>query len=307
SSDLRSFSDFCRRIDPHKVNKRVLEGLIKAGAFDSTGARRAQLMAVLDHAMEEATAAQRERAHGQTNIFGATEGEDGEGAAGGILIDPPLPDIPEWDQGQMLKYERELTGFYITAHPLARFASAIQKFSTTTSAHLSEIGDGKEVKLCGIVATVKTMTTKKGDRMAYVQLEDQHGLVEFIAFPDLYRTAGALLTPDSVIQLTGTVDRAEKGTRLKGTRVEPLAELQAHSVSKVNLRVGDTPETHARMGRLHEVLRRHPGPTGIYFTFCLTAGLEADTAPLPALTVLPSELFVAEVEEVLGKGAVALL
>ncbi|MBI3603576.1 MAG: DNA polymerase III subunit alpha, partial [Nitrospirae bacterium] len=304
---FRSFSNFCRRIDPHKVNKRVLEGLIKAGAFDSTGARRAQLMAVLDHAMEESAAAQRERAYGQTNIFGATEGNDDEGAAGGILIDPPLPDIPEWDQGQMLKYERELTGFYITAHPLARFASAIQKFSTTTSAHLSDIGDGKEVKLCGIVATVKTMTTKKGDRMAYVQLEDQHGLVEFIAFPDLYRTAGALLAPDSVIQLTGTVDRAEKGTRLKGTRVELLASLQAHSVAKVNLRVGDTPETPSRMGRLHEVLRRHPGPTGVYFTFCLTTGLEADTAPLPALTVLPSELFVAEVEEVLGKGAVALL
>ncbi|MBM4125263.1 MAG: DNA polymerase III subunit alpha, partial [Nitrospira sp.] len=304
---FRSFSDFCRRIDPHKVNKRVLEGLIKAGAFDSTGARRAQLMAILDHAMEEATAAQRERAHGQTNIFGAVEGTEGDAAAESTLIDPPLPDIPEWDQGQMLKYERELTGFYITAHPLERFASAIRKFSTATSASLSEIGDGKEVKLCGIITTVKTMTTKKGDRMAYVQLEDQQGLVEFIAFPDLYRTAVGLLAPDSVIQVTGTVDRAEKGTRLKGTRVEPLTELQAHSVTKVNLRVSDRPETGARLGKLQAILRRHPGSTGIYFTFCLAADLEADTAPLPALTVMPSERFVAEVEEVLGKGAVALL
>ena len=299
-----SFSDFCRRIDLRKVNKRVLEGLIKVGAFDSTGARRAQLAAVLDQTLEDAAAAQRERECGQTSIFGET---GGEGAVATDLAASALPDLPEWDQDQKLKYERELTGFYISAHPLARYAGAIQKFATSTSAGLSEVGEGKEVKLCGIIAGVRTMMTKKGDRMAYFQLEDMQGLVEVIAFPDLFKAAGALLAPESVVRVTGTVERAEKGTRLKGTRIEALTELQARAVARVNIRFEDRPITSARLAELREVLRRYPGPTAIHFTFCLSSNLEADSAPIPDLTVSPSATFVAEVEGVLGKGAVALV
>ncbi|MGH7167755.1 MAG: DNA polymerase III subunit alpha, partial [Nitrospiraceae bacterium] len=216
---FRSFLDFCGRIDLRKVNKRVLEGLIKVGAFDSTGARRAQLAAALDQTLEGAAAVQRERECGQTSIFGEA---GGEGSAAADLAGPALPDLPEWDQDQMLKYERELTGFYISAHPLARYAGAIQKFATSNSEGLSEVGDGREVKLCGIITGIRTMMTKKGDRMAYFHVEDMHGLVEVIAFPDLYKAAGALIVPESVIRVTGTVERAEKGTRLKGTRIESL-------------------------------------------------------------------------------------
>jgi DNA polymerase-3 subunit alpha len=299
---FRSFADFCRRIDLHKVNKRVLEGLIKVGAFDSTGARRAQLLAALETTVGEAATYQEEQAQGQTSIFG-----DLTGPAATDLTDPPLPDVPEWDQDEKLKYERELTGFYITAHPLNRYASAVQQFSSHTSGTLAEVTDGREVRLCGIITTIKAMITKKGDRMAYIQVEDLHGLVEVIVFPDLYRTAAALLVPESVIQVTGTVDRAEKGTRLKGTRIESLPQLQARAVTRVNIRLGATAQAAGQFPKLHHVLRRHPGETAIYFTFRLESELEADTAPVPGLKVQPSDLFVAEVEEVLGKGAVALL
>ncbi|HJU06171.1 MAG TPA: DNA polymerase III subunit alpha [Nitrospiraceae bacterium] len=300
---FKSFADFCRRIDLHKVNKRVLEGLIKTGAFDSTGSKRAQLAAVIDRTVEEAAAAQRERDRGQTSIFGDTVGD---GTASSALPDLPLPSIPEWDQAQMLKYERELTGFYITAHPLARYAAAIEKFSTATSDHLSELTDGKDVKLCGIVNAVKAMTTKKGDRMAYFTMEDLHGMIEIIAFPDLYKASGALIVPESLIRVTGTIDKAEKGTRLKGTKIESLTDLQARAITRVNLRVAPHADTAHRLPELHQILRRYPGPAMIYLTFCL-ASQEADTAPLPNLTVTPSDGFIAEVEEVLGKGAVALL
>ncbi|OLB55553.1 MAG: hypothetical protein AUI03_06740 [Nitrospirae bacterium 13_2_20CM_2_62_8] len=136
----------------------------------------------------------------------------------------------------MLKYERELTGFYISSHPLARYAGAIQKFATSSSEGLAEVADGREVKLCGIINGIRPMMTKKGDRMAYFQLEDMHGLVEVIAFPDLYKASGALIVPESVIRVTGMVERAEKGTRLKGTRIESLTELQARAVARVNIR-----------------------------------------------------------------------
>ncbi|MGH7260748.1 MAG: DNA polymerase III subunit alpha, partial [Nitrospiraceae bacterium] len=301
---FRSFFDFCRRVDLRKVNKRMLEGLIKAGAFDSTGARRAQLMAVLDQAVEEGASAQAEREQGQTSIFG---GDGGDMAAASGLADPAFPDIPEWDQGQLLKYERELTGFYITAHPLSRFEAALKKFSTATTGTLAEVHDGKEVKLCGIVTTVKVLTTKKGDRMAYVQIEDPQGLVEIIVFPDLFKSASDLLAPERVVQVTGIVDRAEKGTRLKGTKIEALDSLLARSVMRVTIRVNDGPDAPQQLGQIEQILRRHPGPTAISFTLCLPPDIEADTAPLPHVKVLPSEGFVAEVENVLGKGTVVML
>ncbi len=301
---FRSFSDFCHRIDLHKANKRVLEGLIKAGAFDSTGARRSQLMAILDRMVEEAAAFQREKAQGQTSIFdGALASGHGEPA----LTDPPLPDIPEWDQGECLKHERELTGFYITAHPLARYEAVLGKFATTTTQNLAETGDGKEVKLCGIVTTIKGMVTKKGDRMAYVQLEDLHGLVEIIVFPDLFRTAGDLLRPEAMLQVTGTVDRAEKGVRIKGTRIESLTDLQTRAINRITIRLDAKAQALARLSQLREVLHRHPGPTAISFTFRLPPNLEAETAPLPKVKVSTSEGFVAEVEALLGKGAVGLM
>jgi DNA polymerase-3 subunit alpha len=303
-----SFFDFCHRIDARKTNKRTLECLIKAGAFDSTGARRAQLAAVLDRASEQTQAAQRAASSGQTDIFSAMGAEAAETSTRPVLpIDESLPDIPEWDQALCCQYERELTGFYITAHPLDRYASALKKFSSTTSEQLTHTTDGQEVKLCGIVTLVKGTVTKKGDRMAYVQLEDQSGLVEFIAFPDLFRAAGPLLVPESVIQVTGTVDRTEKGIRLKATRIESLADLCAKSVSKVNLRLSGNGDAAAQLASLSQVLRRHPGPTSIVLTICLTPALEADTTPLPNLTVLPSEAFVADVEAILGKGSVSLL
>jgi DNA polymerase-3 subunit alpha len=260
-------------------------------------------MAVLEASMDEAAAAQRERDRGQTSIFAeAACGEDAHG-----LTNASLPDIPEWDLTQMLKHERELTGFYITAHPLARYAPAIRRFSTAETDRLGELGDGKEVKVCGIINSVKPMVTKKGDRMAYFQLEDLQGLVEVIAFPDLFQTAGPLIVPESVVRVAGTVDRAEKGTRLKATRVESLTELSTRAVTRVNIRLREPLQGPETLRQLREVLRRHAGPTGMFFTFTLASRIEADTAPLPELTVLPSELFVAEVEDLLGKGTVALL
>jgi len=304
SGPFTSFFDFCRRVDLHKVNKRMLEGLIKAGAFDSTGAKRAQLMAVLDQAVEDGAAAQRERDLGQTSIFGDSLGGN-DGTA--HLATPPLPMIPEWDQSQRLKYERELTGFYITAHPLARYEATVHALATATTAGLTELSDGKEVKLCGIIATVKSMLTKKGDRMAYVSLEDLQGTVEVIVFPDLFKSAGELITPERLVRITGTIDRGDKGTKLRGIKIEPLAEVQTQTIKRVHIRLPSQPEVKDQLPRLLDVFKRHPGGTTISLSFRTDEALEAETAPLPNHKITPSEHFVADVEEVLGKGALSLV
>ncbi len=299
---FRSFFDFCRRADMHKVNKRMMEGLIKAGAFDSMGGRRSQFMAVLDQAMEEGATIQKERAMGQTSIFG-----DELPGSTPTLDEPTLPDVPEWSQGEMLKYERELTGFYISAHPLARYEAAIRLFATTTTEQVGNVPDGREVKLCGIITAVKSMLTKKGDRMAYITLEDLHGMVEVIAFPDLYRESADLIVPERVVRLTGTVDRGDKGTKLRGSKIEPLAELQNKNISKVTIRLADTPGMPTRLPILRQVFQKYPGSSSVSLIMVVSPTLEAHTAPLPDVKITPSEHFVADIEEVLGKGTITLV
>ncbi|NOS79757.1 MAG: DNA polymerase III subunit alpha [Nitrospira sp.] len=301
---FKSFFDFCRRVDLHKVNKRMLEGLIKTGAFDSTATKRAQLMAVMDQAVEDGAAAQRERDLGQTSIFGDEHSGPDTSAT---LATPPLPPIAEWDQALRLKYERELTGFYITAHPLTRYEATLKALSTATTVGLSDVSDGKEVRICGIIASVKSMITKKGDRMAYLNVEDLHGTVEVIAFPDLFKTAGELIAPERLVRITGTIDRGDKGTKLRGVKIEPLADVQTQSIKRVQIRLSDRSETTDQLPKLRDIFTRYPGNTTVSLTFSMGNTLEADTVPLPNHTISPSEYFVADVEEVLGKGALSLL
>ena len=301
---FKSFFEFCRRVDLHKVNKRMLEGLIKTGAFDSTGAKRSQLTAVLEQAVEEGAAAQRERDMGQTNMFGD---ELGGPEAAEQFAAPALPNIPEWDQNERLKHERELTGFYISSHPLAPYEATIKALSTATTISLPESSDGREVKLCGIITTVKSMLTKKGDKMAYITLEDLLGVVEIVVFPDLYKSAADLVVPESLVRVTGTVDRGDKGTKIRGSKIEPLAEVQARMIKRVHIRLPGHLDITEQLSRLREVFQRHPGRTTISLMLSMDASQEAVTAPLPNLTVTPSQCFVADVEEILGKGAILLL
>ena len=297
-----SFFDFCCRIDMQKVNKRVLEGLIKVGAFDSTGTKRAQLMAVMEQTLDEASAIQKERALGQTSLFEAFEAETD--SSNSYALARPLPPIDEWQQTQILQFERELTGFYITAHPLTQHAEAIRLLSTHTTATLHEAHEGREVKICGVIGSIKVTTTKKGNRMAYVQLEDLQGLVEVIVFPELFQNCSEFLSTDTVIQAMGTVDHMDSGARLKATKLEPLHDLQARTVKRVTIRLAETPETWGKLPKLQEVLHRHPGPAPIAFHFHLDSQVQAESAPLPNLTVLPSSDLVYEVEQILGKETV---
>ena len=302
-----SFFDFCHRVDMRKLNKRALECLIKAGAFDSTGGRRAQLAAVLDRTVDQAMAAQRAESDGQTSIFAAFESPDGARSRRGTLpFDESLPALPEWDEDQLLKCEKELIGFYITSHPLTRYADAVTRFSTTSTDKLSEVTDAKEVKLCGLVGTVKQTMTKKGDRMAYLTLEDLNGTVEVIVFPDLYKTAAALITPDSAVQVTGTLDRGEKATRIKATKLAGLADLQTTNFSRVTVQVSSGEASSQALVRLRDVLRRHPGPCPVFLTLTIPDHSESVIAVGADLRVLPNDRLVGDVEALIGKGAVSL-
>ena len=151
------------------------------------------------------------------------------------------------------------------------------------------------------------MLTKKGDRMAYLTVEDLHGTAEIIVFPDLYKTAGELIIPEQIVRITGTIDRGDKGTKIRGSKIEPLADVQVQSIKRIRIHVTDRPDIRDQLPRLRDIFRKHPGNTVISMLFQTDGTLEAETAPLPNLTVSPSDHFVSDVEEVLGKGALSLL
>jgi len=298
---FKSLYDFCQRVDLRLVNKRVLESLIKCGAFDSLSGRRAQLMATVDQAMEAASSAQRDRAQGQVSLL-----EVFEAAGAAAVATPGLPDVPEWSRAELLAAERETLGFYITGHPLAEYEAVTQRLNATRIDALPGLRDKETVRVCGIVSAVKEISTKNGDRMAFVTLEDQTGSVETVAFPDLYRAKMLHLVKDAAVLVTGQVDITEDSAKLLLSDVEPLDRLRGKAPRAVRLTVAGPAATPGTLQRLRELVAQHPGPAPITLALEVPGGpalLEADAG----CAVAVGEAFVAAAEALLGRGAVLLL
>ena len=293
-----SLLDFCRRVDLHKVNRRAIEGLIKSGAFDSTGGRRAQLTAFLEQAMQEGAVYHRDLLQGQAGLFIPTAGQPA------FEVDP-LPDVEEWEESQLLRLEKESLGFYITSHPLARHAAEIRNHATATSEGLEELSDGQEVRLCGIIAGQKITTTKRGDKMAYLRLEDLQGTVEVIVFPDLYKKVSGILALDTPFLVTGFMDRTEKGVKIKATHIEPLTKFRERTTRRADIHLQATGLTAQDLQRLKEILLKHQGSCPVYLYLRMPNKIESTIAIDEQIRIKPSDLFIADIERDFGKGTVA--
>jgi DNA polymerase-3 subunit alpha len=294
--------DLCRRADPNKVNKRVLEALVAAGALDDLGAEpgadpgatRAAITAALPRAMDEGTRSHRESAAGQISIFG-------DRPAG----PPELPPVPPWDEHERLTREKEALGFYLSSHPMRRYREDARRYATVDTTRLGSRGDGKEVRIAGILAGLKARITRRGDRMAFLTLEDEAGSVEVIAFPDVLKVAEPALKPDAPLLVTGTVDAGESETKVKATRVESLPELRKRSVRTVTFRFTSTGLSRDDLGRLRETLGAHPGPCGVRLLVRVPGRVEATVVAAPELTVSADDTMVRDVERLLGGDSVA--
>lgn len=298
-----SFIDFCCRLDSHKVNKRVLEGLIKVGAYDTMGTSRASLFHVLDQTMDHAATVQRNTRQGQTSLFDMAPEDTSTSQTDSFGF--VIPQKPEWPQKELLQYERELTGFYITAHPLNRHRMAIAHFSTCSTQSLREMKEEREIKICGVISSIKITTTKKGNRMAYVQLEDLQGTVEVIIFPEAFKAHEEMLKPDSVIRITGSVDLMENGARIKATRVELVPQLECETVKHVTLQIHEQDVLPHNLVDLKHIFERHPGPTPVSLAFHLPSNMTANLSTLPNIGIAPTPEFLEEVEHLLGTSTVA--
>ena len=219
----RDIFDFCERVACAAVNKKCVESLIRAGAMDALPGNRAQKLGVYERAIDAAGRRQKTAVQGQLSLFDAVEDVE--------IAPPPLPDLPEFSRQDQLRMEREVTGVYITGHPLDEYEAELSKLEVNSQVlqGLSEEADGgmawdqKLVSMGGIVAERKLKATKSGTMMAFVQLEDMYGLTEVLVFPKVYDRVGHLLNQDAAVLLTGRLSvREEESPKLLLDSVRPL-------------------------------------------------------------------------------------
>lgn len=252
---FESFFHFCESIDSRRVNRKVIESLIKCGAFDNLQISRAQAFECIDLAIDQAALKQRDRERGQKNLF---EGGEKESAL------PELPVIPEWNEENKLKMEKEAIGFYITGHPLAIYLQKIQKLCTVDTSTLKNQKDKDEVSLAGVVVALKEILTKKGDRMAFLTLEDLKGHVEVVVFSDVYAKAQALIKADEPILIRGQLDLNEENAKILANQIVSLKAQECQGTSPaIRIQIQSTILTEDKLRDFKRLLLSYPGKSPI--------------------------------------------
>jgi len=316
TTPFKDLFDFCERVDMRRANKKVLEAMIKCGAFDSTGAARAALMEGLEQAMSYGQKIQEEKASAQVSLFGTAEVVQSNGNGG-----MKLPNVLEWQDKEKLGYEKEALGFLITGHPLDRYIDDIKRLANSEIANLCEMPDGAEARICGIVSAFREIITKKGDRMCFATIEDLSGGVEITVFSDIYASTSALLKSDDPLLVVGKLERGEKGAKIlvqaqkeggsewqqknRGPAgdIKLLSEARSQTTKKVlfTLRLDETPLE--RLDALKVIIERHHGVVPACIQFVLPERGRA-VMPLPTdLSVMASDDLRLEVERLFGYNA----
>ncbi len=253
-----SLFDFCERVELKKMNKRVVESLIKCGAFDSTNEYRSRMMAVLENALNHGQRMQKEKSDPQMSLFDM-------GGANKISINTPrIPEIDEWDEKQFLTFEKEFLGFYVTGHPLDKYNKLLKKFANTNSAEAGEKADESLVRLGGIIRDIKIIKTKKNDLMAFLTMEDMHGSFEVVVFPSVYLTVCDLLIEDNPLFVQGSLQKDEKNIKILADTLVPIEKAEETWVASVIFNLDLTKLKRELLLELRDILKKYPGTCKSY-------------------------------------------
>ncbi|MBL7207877.1 MAG: DNA polymerase III subunit alpha, partial [Desulfobacterales bacterium] len=244
-----SLYDFCERVALQKVNKRVVESLIKCGAFDSTDAGRRQMMESLEDVLDYGQRVQKERSGSQISLFDVV----------GSGLRPTMPAIDEWDEKQLLAFEKESLGFYITGHPLTRYEALLDKFTNANSISIKEKNDGATVRIGGIIRNTKTIKTKKGDLMAFVTIEDLLGSIEVTVFSSVYKKIHDFLVDDNPIVLQGQVQKDENSVKILVDSLIPIDKVEETWTASIHFNLDITKIERTRLAELYDIINKHPG------------------------------------------------
>ncbi len=212
---FESLFDFAARVDPKALNKRMMESLIKAGATDSMPGHRAQLYEAVETALSYGQS--RQGGMGSRDQVSLFADEDV------AVVEPKLPEMPEWSKSAMLRNEKELLGFYVSGHPLEVYRTLLETVASCTSGNIGECPDGSGASMGGVLTRIKINTDKKGKRMAFVTLEDFEGSTEIIVFSDLYEKRRDIITTESMVMVSGKVSaREDEQPKIVADKIELL-------------------------------------------------------------------------------------
>ncbi|MBT4364950.1 MAG: DNA polymerase III subunit alpha, partial [Desulfobacteraceae bacterium] len=253
-----SIYDFCERVNLRKVNKRVLESLIKCGAFDSLGHNRSEMMVVLEDALDFGQRIQKEKADPQMGLFDMNTDKDE------TLNYPPIPEIEEWDSNQLLTFEKESLGFYISGHPLDRYSEIIDKFTNVNTLSIADITKDSAVRIGGIIRGTKNHMTKKGDMMAFTTVEDMHGGIETVIFPSVYPEYSHLLIEDTPVLIQGKAQVEENSVKILADMIVPVEKAEEIWTADIHLHFDTTKIEKEILYKIKDIFKKHSGTASVY-------------------------------------------
>ena len=299
-----SFEDFLDKVPAVVCNKRTIDSLIKAGAFDSLGRSRRALQACHEDFVDEIIGVKRNEAAGQFDLFASLMGGDEAGQdpfASGPVFSSEVPDLPEWDKKDKLAYERDMLGLYVSDHPLLGLEGLLGKLADTEIADLianEDRPDGAMVTVAGLITSLQRKTTKQGNLWAIVQVEDLGGSVECLFFPATYQTVSTMLAPDTVVTIRGKLNRRDGQVALYAQELTlPDVSSVAHAAVTITLPTNRC--TGPLVERFRTVLEKHPGDSPVRLTLT-SPGREVRTQLDASLRVEASQAFYSDIKALLG-------
>jgi DNA polymerase-3 subunit alpha len=295
--------DFCERIDLTIVNRGVIEALIKAGAFDTTGAMRKSLVLSLDNAMQVAAQTRKDKESGQLNMF------DALGGAG--PTERPKLATGEWSEAEMLAHEKSVLGFYVTSHPLAREGRIMARFASAQCSEARQMGEGAELVLGGMISRLRMMTTKTGknagSKMAILTFEDLSGSIEAVVYSEDLEKHRDLIGPDQLVYLRGRLDRRREEPNLKVSDVYSLEEGPMRLATSAIVRLGATGINPGLLQSLKEICASRRGSVPLFLEVRSPNAIVAMIRCGPEMAVRPDGEFQSAIEALLGADSLRIL
>lgn len=299
-----SVYDFASRIDSRVCNKRTLESLFQAGAFDSLNPNRRQLIASMDMILSYGARVQEMKLSNQSELFG-----DGTGNASAIE-EPPLEEVEPWSNIERLNKERELIGFYLSGHPLNKFKEDVKLFCSHTlkPEKLEKLRDRSDIRCAGIITSVKRVTDKKGRPFAFLQMEDLHGSIEVIAFNDTYDRYLGMIQVDTVVVVDGNIDTRSGQPKIIANSFERIESMREKFQDKIELKLDiDTNRiSDEELKEMALLFKRHQGQTNVCFNVLSTEAKRPFVMHVRKFVVDPSEELLGDLKTLIGEDAVML-
>ena len=299
AGEFKSLKDLCQRIDLRLANRKVLESLIKCGAMDSFLMPRAQMFAGLDIVLEAASRTQKEKAKGQLSFF------DAELSQGAFSQTLDIPHVKEWPEPQMLSFEKDMLGFYVSGHPLARYAKALKRFVSSSISDLKQYKDEEEIKIVGLISKIKNTTTRvKQEKMAILKLEDLEGAVELLVFPRAYQKVSRYILPNTVVLVKGVLNLKEDTPKVLVNDLFPFDEIYK-LITGMSINLSGLRENV--FASLKDMLASSRGDVPVYLNLDTPAKSRVQLVVGENFYVSPSERLIEDIEVLLGEERLKLL